>query len=161
MSRFVLWGVFNGTNPNPRTTYLAIVQNACKFKDFTHSNSILHCGFVKLNWLYLLKHFKRFGPNLNLLMKIKIIHHKLGWIYAYSPIFIYIAICDWFPWKEATCNRHDYHGSTCNLWTIANHITPCVVCPHFLVGHLLLKVLHYIKLLLNHLTWFFKNPPWD
>ncbi len=78
-----------------------------------------------------LKHFKKFEPNLNLLLNIKIIHHKLGWIDAYSSIFIYIAICDWFPWKEATWNGHNCHGSTCNPWTITSHITPCVVSPLF------------------------------
>jgi hypothetical protein len=123
--------VLSGIDPNPRTTYLAIAQHAWKSKDFTHSNSNLHCGFVKLNWLYLLKHFKKFVPNLNLLLNI--IHHKLGWIDTYSPIFIYLAICDWILWKEATCNRHSCHGSTYNPWTITNHITLCVVSP-LLVG---------------------------
>ncbi len=121
--------MLSGTYPNPRTTYLVVTQHAWKSKDFTHFNLNLHCGFVKLHWLYLLKHFKKFGPNLNLLLNIKIIHHKLGWIDAYSSIFISIAIRDWFPWKEATCNRHNCHGSNCNPWTITSHITPCVVSP--------------------------------
>jgi hypothetical protein len=158
LSQFVLWGVLSGINPNPRTTYLAIAQHAWKSKDFTHSNSNLHCGFVKLNWSYLLKHLKKIWPHLNLLLNINIIHHKLGWIDAYSPILSILQFV--IDFLEKT--QHAIDTIVMVVFVILEQVTSLLVlCPPFSVGHLLLKVLYWIKFLLNHLTWFFKNPPWD